>query len=83
MYVDSQDSHAESEPEILLSNDAKTIWIPRVRVEVVAVSEHHKYPSYSVESKSAAYVYNPKRYYSLERRPSLQDLSQRDDLEIV
>lgn len=58
MYVDSQDSHAESEPEVLLSDDAKTIWIPRMRVEVVAVSEHHKHPGYSVESKSAAYVYN-------------------------
>jgi len=42
--VDSQDSHAEREPEVLLPNDMQTIWIPRMRVKVVAISENNEYP---------------------------------------
>lgn len=45
--ADSQDCHAEGEPEILLTEDT-IAGVPLMRIEVIRVAQHDKYPSYSV-----------------------------------
>jgi hypothetical protein len=42
-----QDCHPEREPEVLLSDDPYAIWVPRVGIEVVTISENDKHPSYT------------------------------------
>jgi hypothetical protein len=44
IVVDSQDGHAESKPEILLTNDADTVRVPCVPLEVVTVAENDEDP---------------------------------------
>jgi hypothetical protein len=39
-----QDGHAECKPEVLLANDADTIRVPRVLVDVIAVAEYDEDP---------------------------------------
>lgn len=36
--------HAKAIPEILLAEDTGPIWIPRVRIEVVTITEDHEHP---------------------------------------
>ena len=40
-----QGSHPECEPKILLPNDTNAIRIPRVRIQVIAITENYEDPS--------------------------------------
>lgn len=44
--ADVQDGHSKGEPEVLLTNNMKTIWIPVMGVEIVAVAQYDKDPSW-------------------------------------
>jgi len=66
----SQNCHTETEPEILLSNDSDTVWIPCMLVSVVTVSKDHENPG-CVRRKFV----KPQRQcviqHLLEQRPTL------------
>lgn len=43
--INLQDCHAKCEPEVLLTDDANTVGVPRMSIQVVTIPEHHEDPS--------------------------------------